>query len=158
MRTAVGNSLVLWSTSDRKGGYAGGVFRYDGGSIRVRIRFTPGRPGWATATGLGIQMIGADPALFFAWDSSGAGDRPTTQFYAWHRAVGGHHTQAAFPKVKLYPDETYVVELEYVPGLERVYVELRDGRGERIAGPVSWDLDAPLDRGTYAIGWAKHQG
>jgi hypothetical protein len=166
LKAAVGpKGLTVWSSSETHADAAGLLFRYEGGPLRLRARFRVGAVPWDSTASLGIQSVAAlessdrpdaFPYVMMRIWGKGASDQPTVVVDVWYGGDPSEYCFAELPAEAFIPDprQTYEATLEYVPGLDRVFLEIHDADGARRVGPVTLELKFPLPPGLYVAGRA----
>jgi tetratricopeptide (TPR) repeat protein len=154
-------ALRLTSVSRYERG-AGALVRYAGGPLKLRIAFALGHLGPGPPLYIGLQRVGegaaydSDPlsGLWVHHVGRGANDRPAITWYLHGRNRGGASAAAAAGQEAWATKggEEAVLHLEYQPGFERVWAEIRSTEGALLLALPTLRLAAPLEHGIYLAG------
>lgn len=157
--------LALWQNSHRHTA-AGLPLVYEGGPLRIRIRFTPFTPQWATQLHLGIgrsDPLGrvADlhygrPGPYLLW-TYGAGGATNQPYYSVTFQTVGRDFQATsvslpLDQLILKEGRSHWLEIEYIPGLDQAFFSVGEIGGETLLAGRSLDVPFRLEKGQYLVG------
>jgi hypothetical protein len=157
-------TLEIWDTAGFAGS-AGLSVNFDGGPFRLRARLRASDPAWATGWRIGLcsaQPLGTaarqdqrtGPTIALQCTGGGASDK-LCRFLGWI-AVDRHGNLCSKTLLEgakvLGAEKEYVLEIEYVPGLGRVYLSMRDASGKDVFAPTVLPADVAIEPGLYQIG------
>jgi len=140
----------------------GGLIRYTGGPLKLQIGFEIGHLAPKPALYVGLQRLGegtaydTDPfsGLWLSHLGRGANDRPSITWYCSGRTRGAGRGVSASKQEEwpTKPGDRAVLHLEYQPGLNRAWAEVRSTSGELLLRLPPTQLLAPLEHGVYLAG------
>jgi len=159
-----GEGLRIWATSDDPS-VIGAAVSYDGGPLRVRARFTADEPRWETICTFGLGtlegLIGPEridrpgPYFVLGYGGYGSSNNPVVRMN-WD-AMGRNTRVVRLGKVLASQGRRRTIEhvIDYVPGLDRVFLTVRDAEGELLE-PAALDMPFRFDPGFHVLGrWTQ---
>jgi hypothetical protein len=139
---------------------------YDGGPLRLNFRFRADPPGWGSGVrfGLGpveqVRLPARDeprrngPSLCLSYLAFGSSDQTIRRWGLMACGRDGREASYSWPTDRCLPlsDRDYACEIEYIPGLDKAFVSVRESDGKILVPPTAIEMPFRFERGHYIVG------